>query len=423
MIEHRSGSVRRTVSDLARRVSPRRHRAHEEETFESGGTNDRSRLDSEGEKAHRLDVEATNDGPVREFDVRTLAEDVGLPECEPCDAVVRAIVRRAGAGDVIRFRGGRFLLQDLHVLETSLIVEGDGATLDFDESGGIHFRGSHYNGADPQVTTRAAGSVERGERVIAVEGTDGFGDGDHVLVETGYAGWSSRHPLRAGSGYRCQVTRLERIGADRLVLDRTTETRFDANDTPIEIHRIEPLEFPVFRDLTTVGGRIPLRMESCVGGRFERCEVSRYRDYGQRVDYCLDTVYDGSVVTNPRRRDGQNEAIHVAHSTETTIDRPEVYECRVGIGLSNGCFGVEIADPIIGDASEHAITTPGGSATAGEVRLDGVTVATEADGDGTHPGSALSFSTVLEGATIGSDRPNRRPVSAQRVLGDSADVG
>ena len=363
MIEHRPGTVRGTLSFLARRVPLRLYDAHDG-SIEPIERSHRSRSDS-GDEGGRLDVEATSHGAVREFDVRTLATDVGIPETEPCDDLIRAIVRHAGTGDVIRFRGGRFRLRDLHVLETALVVEGEDSTLDFGESGGIHFRGSHYNGADPPVTARAAGSVSRGERAIPVEGTDGFGIGDYALVETGYVGWSSQHPLRAGSGYRCQVARIERVDADRLVLDRATETGFDAAGAPIEIHRLEPLVSPVFRDLTTVGGRIPLRMETCVGGRFERCEVARYGDYGQRVDYCLDTVYDGSIVVGPRSRDeGRNEAIHVAHSTDTTIDRPRVSTCRLGIGLSNGCFGVEITDPAITDASERAIAAHADSITA-----------------------------------------------------------
>lgn len=378
VIEHRPGSGG-GVSSLARRVPLRLYETYGR-SIGSVETDDRARVDPEEDETRFLDVEATSDGTVREFDVRTLAEDAGLPESEPCDALVRAIVRRAGPGDVIRFRNGRFPLRDLHVIETALVVEGEDSTLDFGESGGIHFRGSHYNGADPPVTVRAAGPVPRGERVVTVEETDEFEAGDYVLVETGYVGWSSRHPLRAGSGYRCQTARLEEIDDGRLVLDRTIETRFHGDDAPVEIHRLEPLESPVFRDLTTVGGRIPLRMESCVGGRFERCEVARYRDYGQRVDYCLDAVYDGSVVTDPRGRGvSRNEAIHVAHSTATTIDRPRVYTCRLGIGLSNGCFGVEITDPVIRGASERAIDTHGDSITAGGIRLDGDAVETETD--------------------------------------------
>lgn len=399
VIEDRPESVRGTLSSLARRVPPRLYGSHGG-SIESARTDERSRPDSEDE-ARVLDVEATSDGTVREFDVRTLAEDAGLSEDEPCDALVRAIVRRAETGDVIRFRGGRFRLRDLHVIETALVVEGEDSTLDFGESGGVHFRGSHYNGADPPVTVRAAGPVPRGERAVIVEETDGFEAGDYVLVETGYAGWSSRHPLRAGSGYECQVTRVERIDAGRLVLDRAIETRFDAGDAAIEVHRLEPLESPVFRDLTTVGGRIPLRMETCVDGRFERCEVSRYGDYGQRVDYCLGAVYDGSIVADPRSEDdGRSEAIHVAHSTATMIDRPRVSTCRLGIGLSNGCLGVEITDPVIRGASERAIATHGESITAGGIRLDGDAVEAETDTGEIHPEGCLSPLNAREAATI-----------------------
>lgn len=355
VIEDRPGSVRGTLSSLARRVPPRLYGSHGG-SIESARTDERSRPDSEDE-ARVLDVEATSDGTVREFDVRTLAEDAGLSEDEPCDALVRAIVRRAETGDVIRFRGGRFRLRDLHVIETALVVEGEDSTLDFGESGGVHFRGSHYNGADPEVTVRTAGPVPKSERVVAAEGTTGFGVNDYVLLETGYAGWSSRHPLRTGSGYQCQIARIDRVDAGRLVLDRVTGTRFEGSDElGVEIHRLEPLIAPVFRNLTTVGGGIPLRMESCIDGRFEGCEVARYGHYGQRVDYCLNAVFDGSVVIDSRGHDDDRaEAIHVAHSTATTIDRPRVRTCRLGIGLSNGCRGVEIGDPVIRDASVDAI--------------------------------------------------------------------
>lgn len=142
-------------------------------------------------------------------------------------------------------------------------------------------------------------------------------------------------------------------------------------------------------------------METCVDGRFERCEVSQYGDYGQRVDYCLGAVYDGSIVADPRSEDdGRSEAIHVAHSTATTIDRPRVYTCRLGIGLSNGCFGVEITDPVIRGASERAIATHGDSITAGGIRLDGVAVEAETDTDGIHPEECLSSLNAREAATI-----------------------
>lgn len=347
----------------------------------------------------------------RTFEVRELAEADGLAEDDPCDALVRSIVRRAEAGDAIRFRDGRFLLEDLHVIGTALVVEGEDSTLDFGESGGLHFRGSHSNGADPAVTVRTVGSVPRGERTLAVEGTGGFAAGDYVLVETGYAGWSSRHPLRAGSGYACQIARLEEVAAGRLVLDRDAETRFDAaadgGASTIEIHRLEPLETPVFRNLATVGGRVPLRMESCVGGRFERCRTSRYADYGQRVDYCLGSVYEASVVTDPRD-DGRREAIHVAHSTGTTIDRLRVRGCRLGIGLSNGCFGVGIDEPSVSDASVHAIGTHEG-ATAGGIRIEGGTIESERRGE-----SELSFSSACESVSIRGTvvRTTRTPVSA-----------
>lgn len=364
MIEYRPESVRGTLSSLARRVPPRLYGAHDRPTIRSIGTDDPSRSgdrsDSVGTGPRLFDVEATGrrDGTTREFDVRTLAERTGVPENEPCDALVRAIIRRAEAGDVIRFRDGRFLLRELHVIGAALTVEGEDARLDFGESGGLHFRGSHYNGADPRVTVRAAGSVPRGERIVDVEDTDGFGVGDYVLLETGYAGWSSRHPLRAGSGYECQIARVERIGIGRLVLDRATESSFDeaGDELGVEIHRLEPLVAPVFRNLTTVGGEIPLRMESCIDGRFEGCEVARYGNYGQRVDYCLNAVYDGSIAVDPRGRDDDRaEAIHVAHSTATTINRPRVRTWRLGIGVSNGCSGVEIVDPVITDASVDAV--------------------------------------------------------------------
>lgn len=84
VIEHRPGSVRGTSSFLARRVPPRLYGAH----GRSIGTDDRSWPDPEEDEARSLDVKATSDGTVRAFDVRTLAEDAGLPESEPCDALV-----------------------------------------------------------------------------------------------------------------------------------------------------------------------------------------------------------------------------------------------------------------------------------------------------------------------------------------------
>jgi hypothetical protein len=357
----------------------------------------------------------SEEGDRRPFDVRETARNAGLAEGDPCDDLIRTVVDRAQDGDVIRFRYDRFALTDLHVIRKSLTIEGREATIEFGESGGLHFRGSHYNGADPTTTVRTAGSVPRGERAVEVERTEGFEPGDYVLLETGYAGWSSRHPLRTGSGYGCQVARLEEITADRFVLDRETKAAFDAvaeDAEPVEIHRLEPLTGPVFRGLSTVGGAIPLRLESCVGGRFEDCETVRYREYGQRVDYCLETVYEGAVVTGARD-DGRREVVHVAHSTETTVDRPAVRRCRLGIGLSSGCLGVEIVEPSISGASVHAIATHDGT-TAGGIRIDGGVIESESHDGASRDGSDLWFSNASGSASIHGTtvRTNRTAISA-----------
>lgn len=306
----------------------------------------------------------------RTFDVRTLAEDAGLAESDACDALLRAVVRHAEAGDTIRFRDRRFVLRELHAFGIPLVVEGRNATLEFGEGGGLHFRGSHYNGAEPEVTTRATGPIERGERVVRVETSGGFGAGDYALVETGYDGWSDRHPLRGGSGYDCGLARIEAIEGEALVLERPVRSRFDPGDGDVEIHRLDPIEGPVFRGLTTVGGDLPLRMESCVDGRFEDCTSSGYGHYGHRIDYCLDAVMDGSVLDGWRNRDGdRGEAIHVAHSTGTTIDGARVGACRYGITLSNGCSGVGIDDPAVTGAT-RTVAIPG-PATVNGLRVSG----------------------------------------------------
>lgn len=166
-------------------------------------------------------------------------------------------------------------------------------------------------------------------------------------------------------------------------------------------------------------------MESCVGGRFESCETARYGDYGQRIDYCQGTVFEGSVVTGPRSGDeGRREAIHVAHSTGTTIDRPRVRACRLGIGLSNGCFGVTIDEPSISGAAVHAIATHDGATTAGGIRIEGGTVGVEADDGGSDPEGCLSFSNACEGATVRGTtiHPARTAISSDAWRLDVADV-
>ncbi|MEM4780742.1 MAG: hypothetical protein QXG03_04165 [Halalkalicoccus sp.] len=357
------------------------------------------------------------------FDVRTLAENVGLDEDDRCDDLMREVIAFASEGDKIRFRDGRFRLHDLHVMRKSLVIEGENATLDFGDSGGLHFRGSHYNGADPETTTVPTGSIRKGERSVNTEGTSGFSDGDYVLIETGYSSWSDQHPLRTGSDYKCQVASVEYVSGSWFVLDQSTQTSFDmgfdGGSHAVEIHHLDPLEKPVFRDLNTVGGEIPLRMECAVNGRFENCDVTDYENYGHRVDYCLGTVYDNPVVTKPRGRgSAQGEALQVAHSTDTTINNPRVHKCRRGIDFANGCFEVEVNNPYITGASMHAISTHGGSAAAGNIYVDGgVIEADSRDGDSGeyYWGNGFSFSSACESAKIHGTtiRATRSAISAR----------
>ncbi len=330
---------------------------------------DRSRSDPE-----RVAIGSGLDGSERgsrTFDVRALAEDAGLSEGDACDDLLREVVRRAEAGDTVRFRDRRFVLRELHAFDVPLIVEGKDSTLEFGDGGGLHFRGSHYNGAEPGTTARATGPIEAGERVVPVEGNEGFEAGDYALVETGYDGWSDRHPLRTGSGYDCLIARVEAVEAGTLTLERSARNRFDPEEGDVEVHRFEPLEGPVFRGLTTVGGDLPLRMESCVGGRFEGCTSADYGHYGHRIDYCLDAVLEGSTLTAWRDRDGdRGEAIHVAHSTGTTIGGARVRACRHGIALSNGCSGIRIEDPAVTGVTGGTVVIPG-SATVNGLRVAG----------------------------------------------------
>lgn len=356
------------------------------------------------------------------FDMRTLAENVGLDEGDRCDDLLEDVIGCAETGDKIRFRDGTFRLDDLHVVRKSLVVEGENATLDFGDSGGLHFRGSHYNGASPETTTVPAGSIRKGERSVNTEGTSGFSDGDYVLIETGYTNWSDQHPLRTGSNYKCQVASIEYTSGSWFVLDQATQTYFDmgfdGGKHEIEVHRLEPLENPVFRNLKTVGGEIPLRMECCVNGRFENCEVRNYENYAHRVDYCLGTVYDNPVATNPKgRKSAQGEALQVAHSTDTTINNPRVHKCRRGIDFANGVFEVEINNPYITGVSMHAISTHGGSATAGNIYVDGgVLEADSRDGDSGeyYWGNGISLSRACESAKINGTtiRATRSAISA-----------
>lgn len=369
MIGHRSESLRGLLSglgelDIARTATGVLGRA---ESAATPGSADRTVPER---VADGHDPDGSERGN-RTFDVRALAEDAGLSETDACDDLLREVVRHAEAGDTVRFRDRRFVLRELHAFDVPLIVEGKGSTLEFGDGGGLHFRGSHYNGADPGATARATGSIEAGERVVPVDRADGFEAGDYALVETGYDGWSDRHPLRAGSGYDCLIARVEGVETGALVLERPARNRFDPEGGDVEVHRFEPLEGPVFRGLTTVGGEVPLRMESCVGGRFEGCTSAGYGHYGHRIDYCLDAVLEGSALAAWRGRDGdRGEAIHVAHSTGTTIGGARVRACRHGIALSNGCSGIRIEDPAVTGATGGTVVIPG-SATVNGLRVAG----------------------------------------------------
>ncbi len=310
-----------------------------------------------------------------------LAEVAGIGDGDPCDGVFRSVLERAETGDRVLFRDGIFRFEELHAIGTALTIDGGGATIEFADAGGFHFRGSHYNGASPATSTRAAGPIREDERRIDVVSTAGFTAGDHLLIETPYEGWSGRHPLRAGSGYGCQIARVASVTDSGLVVERATRTGFGdegGDESRAEIHRLDPLVGPVFREVTTVGGDVPLRMESCVDSLFERCEVSGYGEYGHRIDYCLGTVLDEPHITDPRdSTDDRGVALQVSHSTDTRIDAPRIDGARHGIDLAGGAFGVEIADPVIARASSRAISACGGAACVGDIVVDGVEIGSD----------------------------------------------
>lgn len=342
------------------------------------------------------------------YDMRAIVDDAGRSDGTPIDDLLRATYRSARADDVILFRDGTYRIEEDHEIGTALTLRGRNAVLEMADDVWFGFRGSYHSyGGDTSVTTTPTGSIRKGARAINTNGTGGFSEGDYILVET-----TGRQPLRTGSRYKCQVMRIERISGSNdtwITCEQGTQTRFPS-DT--RIVRLDPLEGPVFEDLRVRGGEIPLRMESCVDGRFENCHVEGYGRYAHRTDYCLGTVMNNPVVLNPTSRSGgHGEAINVAHSTDTTINNPRVHKCRRGVDAFNGVFGFEVNNPYVTGATMHAVCDHGPSPSGNIVVNGGTLENDQLDGgsDEYYWGNGFSMGSECEsikvhGTTIRSTR-------------------
>lgn len=304
------------------------------------------------------------------YDMRAIVDEAGRSDGTPIDDLLRATYRSAETDDVILFRDGTYRIEEDHEIGTALTLRGQNAVLDMADGVRFGFRGSYhsYSGADTSVTTTPTGSIRKGARAINTNDNSEFSEGDYILVET-----TGRRPLSTGSRYKCQVMRIESLGVttDWITCEQGTQTRFPS-DT--RIVRLDPVEGPVFENLRVRGGEIPLRMESCVNGRFENCHVEGYGRYAHRTDYCLGTVMNNPVALNPTSRSGgHGEAINVAHSTNTTVNNPRVHKCRRGVDAFNGVFGLEVNNPYVTGATMHAICDHGPS-PSGNIVVNGGTL-------------------------------------------------
>ncbi len=310
------------------------------------------------------------------------------------DEAFNEAISNANDGDTILFRDGTYTLNNEYTITKSLTLKGTGdARLELtDTTSGAQIQ---FTGGGQTNKANLTSVVEPGSRVIPVDDPSIFSVGDRVMIR------NNNYTQKVNTQIHFSIVqdKLDTDGSgsvDSLELASATYYQFEDSANGGQVAKVDLLDSPKVEGLTTFGGTFGVfEFKWCEDPVYEDVTVTDYVKMPTRAEDCWKPIWRNVEVRNPTQRGaGEGECVQIYRSTEAGVYSPRIYDCRRGIDLAWGSYGVTIVDPVIHNFSLHGISVHGPD-IAGNVSVFGGTLVPDT-GSNSQTGHGISGSPSAE---------------------------
>lgn len=290
------------------------------------------------------------------------ADDTGATQS---DAAFSDAIDAADENDVVLFKDGTYLLENVHVINKKITVKAINATFNrttgttsdtWREDAMITFRGGGPTGTSSDLTADAY----EGDNRVNVNDASLFSVGDTVAVNSaGGSGFTYYDNSETTFG---DVTEVDTTNDVIRLSVGCREDHLTADGAAV--FEMDMLEAPVLEGIRCEGDGSNtsswLRMDYCRAPVVKNCHVDGFIYQAISLFDCWQgLITESSVINAYSEGASEGEAIQLFKSQDTHIRNPRVHNSRRGVDFSKRCNGAKIDNPIIHATTIAAIATHG----------------------------------------------------------------
>lgn len=278
------------------------------------------------------------------------------------DSAFSSAVSDATDGDIVLFKDGTYLLENVHVIQKSIRLKSVNATLNrttgstadaHTEDAMFTFRGGGTTG----TSTALSADADEGDTVVSVTDASLFSVGDYVAVQS-----SGTYTVDADA----ETTFAEVTGVDTSNNDLTISEGCRFNHTTADsatVYQVEFLDRPVISGFDCEGDGANtsswIRLDFCRRPVVEDVRVDGFIYQAISLFDCwLSSIIDCTIANAYQTGSSQGEAFQMWKSQDTYLRQPEtVAPVRRGIDYTKQACGSTVVEPVIEASGVAGIAT------------------------------------------------------------------